>query len=67
YNVLFDTFYFSFVFFFLKKKTAYDFSACCVGSESYIRDRSRIGSVQSYAFIDMMHESCKECVGAQAL
>ncbi|MCQ2759449.1 hypothetical protein E5E12_04260 [Helicobacter pylori] len=25
------------------------------------------GSVQSYAFIDMMRESCKECVGAQTL
>ncbi|MGT0048922.1 hypothetical protein V5I05_07160 [Helicobacter pylori] len=25
------------------------------------------GSVQSYAFIDMMRESCKECVGTQTL
>ncbi|WP_158079741.1 hypothetical protein [Helicobacter pylori] len=28
---------------------------------------SSVGSVQSYAFIDMMRESCKECVGAQTL
>ncbi|WRB62368.1 hypothetical protein KVC96_04595 [Helicobacter pylori] len=25
------------------------------------------GSVQSYAFIDMMRESCRECVGDQTL
>ncbi|WP_162981623.1 hypothetical protein [Helicobacter pylori] len=28
---------------------------------------SSTGSAQSYAFIDMMRESCKECVGAQTL
>ncbi|MGT0099634.1 hypothetical protein V5H72_06695 [Helicobacter pylori] len=28
---------------------------------------SSAGSVQSYAFIDMMHESRRECVGNQTL
>ncbi|WRA51315.1 hypothetical protein KVL22_02630 [Helicobacter pylori] len=28
---------------------------------------SSAGSAQSYAFIDMMRESCKECIGAQTL
>ncbi|MGL2646509.1 hypothetical protein ACQJ6V_02405 [Helicobacter pylori] len=28
---------------------------------------SSVGSVQSYAFIDMMRESCRECARDQAL
>ncbi|WP_171452546.1 hypothetical protein [Helicobacter pylori] len=33
----------------------------------YLVQEACAGSVQSYAFIDMIHENCKECVGAKTL
>ena len=40
------------IFFFFKQKTAYEISACLVGSEMCIRDRLRVGA--EYAWREMV-------------
>ena len=45
-----DIFFFIFFFFFFKQKTAYEISACLVGSEMCIRDRYRVRRICAAAF-----------------